>query len=131
MSDSPSIKPGAERIFTVEEANDLLPWLRDVLPRVREARQVILGGGERIRRTSPLNGGGAFSREYWDALSSLRRDVEQLATKGIILRDADTGLVDFPAQREGNQILLCWRLGEGSVAFWHSPQSGFSGRRAL
>jgi hypothetical protein len=120
-----------ERRFTVAEANDRIPWLTEVLPRIRRARQVLLSGAERIRRTSPTDGGGKFGREYWEALQSLREDVEALAREGIILRDPETGLVDFPSEREGRPVLLCWRLGEDRVAFWHGPQAGFAGRQPL
>jgi len=120
-----------EREFSAEEANRLLPGLSESLGRIREARRVVLDGGERIRRGAPQNGGGAHGKEYWEALSALRREVEALAGEGIILRDPESGLVDFPARREGRRVFLCWRVGEDSVGFWHGPETGFSGRRPL
>jgi hypothetical protein len=120
-----------ERRFTREEASELLPWLREVLPRIRTARQVVLEGGEHLRRWTRLDGGGRQGKEYWEALDSLRRDVVAVAERGVILRDPETGLVDFPASHEGKEILLCWRLGEGEIGFWHDPGSGFAGRRPL
>ena len=54
-----------------------------------------------------------------------------LAEQGILLRDPDTGLVDFPAERDGRRVFLCWRLGEDHVAWFHEEQSGFSGRKPL
>lgn len=121
----------AEREFTVEEANALLPALGRSLQEIRQARQVVLEGGERIRRSAPSDGGGRQGKEYWEALATLRREVESLTEQGIILRDADTGLLDFPSQRQGQQVFLCWRLGEDEVRYWHGPDSGFSGRRPL
>jgi len=50
---------------------------------------------------------------------------------GAIVKDPDTGLVDFPAVREGEEILLCWQLGEEQVAHWHGLEEGFAGRRPL
>jgi hypothetical protein len=120
-----------ERRFTPEEANALLPTLREALPRVKEARQVILDGGERIRRSASRNGGGRVGKEYMEALSTLRREVEALAAEGIVLRDPETGLVDFPSERDGREVFLCWRLGEGDVAFWHGPEGGFAGRKPV
>ena len=87
--------------------------------------------GERIREVASLDGGGAQGKEYWEALAVLRREVEGLNAKGIVLRDPESGLVDFPAKREGREVFLCWRLGEDRVAFWHGPESGFAGRRPL
>jgi hypothetical protein len=120
-----------ERTFTVEQANEQVAWLQDVLPRIRESRQVVLAGAQRIRGRAAGNGTVEQPAQYSDALSSLRRDVTDLTERGIILRDPETGLVDFPSEREGRQILLCWRLGEDRVAFYHGPQSGFSSRRPL
>jgi hypothetical protein len=120
-----------ERRFTVEEANGSLPALRDRLARVRASRQVIVRGSERIRRSADMNGGGDVGKEYLDALDTLRREVEAIIAEGIVLRDAESGLVDFPSERGGREVFLCWRLGEDRVAFWHTPESGFTGRRPL
>jgi hypothetical protein len=120
-----------EREFTVEEANSLLPALSESLGLIKEARQVVLRGGERIRRSAKTDGGGRQGREYWEALATLRREVEGLTAQGIVLRDAETGLLDFPSRRDGQEVFLCWRLGEDRVGFWHGPESGFSGRRPL
>src|SRR5687767_5550762 len=96
--------------FTEEEANSLLPTLSESLQRIQQAREIILAGAEHIRRSASLDGGGTFSQEYWDALQDTRRRLEKLAGQGIILRDADSGLVDFPSRREGREVFLCWRL---------------------
>jgi hypothetical protein len=118
--------------YTVGEAEALLPWLGEVLPRIRAARQVVLAGAQRIRRTAHGNGAaGKPAQAYRDARAELRRDVEAVTERGIVLRDPETGLVDFPTTREGREVFLCWRLGEDRVAFWHGPEAGFSGRRPL
>jgi hypothetical protein len=120
-----------DREFTVEEANALLPTLRESLVTILQARKAVLEGGERVRRSAPANGGGRDGREHWEALATLRREVEGLGMQGIVLRDPESGLVDFPAKRDGKDIFLCWRLGEGDVAYWHGPESGFAGRTPL
>ena len=120
-----------ERQYTPEEANALLPALRVSLENIRSARQVVLAGGERIRRLAPLDGGGGEGRDFWEALQTLRREVEALNGQGILLRDPESGLVDFPARREDDDIFLCWRLGEDRVRYWHGPESGFAGRKPL
>jgi hypothetical protein len=78
-----------------------------------------------------MNGGGPVGRGYLDALDTLRREVESITGRGIVLRDPETGLVDFPAVVEGQDVFLCWRLGEDRVAYWHGPEGGFAGRRPL
>ena len=120
-----------ERLFTVEEANAQLEQLRISLDRIREARQVVLRSGERVRETAPSDGGGMEGETYWNALRTLREEMEGLAADGIVLRDAESGLVDFPAEREGRVIQLCWRLGEERVAFWHEVDAGFGNRKPL
>jgi hypothetical protein len=120
-----------DRQFTVEEANSALSALSDALKEIQRAREVILEGAEHIDRSASLNGGGEMGKEYWEALQTMRRHLEQLTEQGIILRDADSGLVDFPSEREGHDVFLCWKLGEDRVGFWHPPNTGFSGRRPL
>jgi hypothetical protein len=121
----------SESVYTPEEANLLLPALRESLVRIRDARQVVLGGAERIRKVASLNGGGEQSAEYWEALNVLRVEVESLSEQGIVLRDPETGLIDFPSRRDGRDMFLCWRLGEDRVGYWHGPESGFANRQPL
>lgn len=119
------------RSYTVEEANALLEELRGALSRIREARRTVLRSAQRITERTPLNGGGIDGTAHWEALRVLRREVEGLSEQGIVLRDAETGLIDFPARREGRLIYLCWRPDEDRVAHWHEVDAGFGGRRPL
>lgn len=121
----------AEHRFTVEEANARLEHLREVLPRIREARRTLLASGERVRGAAARDGGGREGSAHWEAMRTLRREVQGLSDDGIVLRDAESGLVDFPAEREGRVVYLCWRLGEEAVAHWHEVDGGFVGRRPL
>jgi len=120
-----------ERRYTVEEANAELDWLRDLLPTLREARRHLLQGAERIRSVAGRNGGGKGGAERLEAAATIRHGVERIADAGIVLRDADTGLVDFPSEREGRQVFLCWRLGEDAVGHWHEVDAGLGGRKPL
>jgi hypothetical protein len=120
-----------DREYEVQEANELLPELSQALEEIRASRQIILSGGERLGRVATLDGGGEVGKEYWDALSGLRRRLEWLNERDIVLRDPETGLIDFPARRDGEPVFLCWRLGEDRVEFWHGPEGGFAGRRPL
>ena len=62
---------------------------------------------------------------------ALARAVDDIVELGVEVKDLDEGLVDFPARREGEDVLLCWRLGEDEVGFWHSLEDGFAGRKPL
>jgi hypothetical protein len=120
-----------ERLFTIEDANGELDELRERLPRLREARQRLIESSERITSAVEVDGGGVEGSEWFRAQEALKTELVWLADRGILLREPDTGLVDFPAERDGRRIFLCWRLGEDEVAWYHDEQAGFSGRRPL
>jgi hypothetical protein len=119
------------RYYTVDEANATLEGLRASLERIREARRTVLRSAERIRAHTSANGGGLDGTAHWEALRVLREEVEGLTARNIVLRDADTGLIDFPARREGRLVYLCWRPDEDRVSHWHEVDAGFGGRRPL
>ena len=120
-----------ERLFTIEEANAELDELRARLPRLRDARQRLIESSERITSAVEVDGGGVEGSDWFRAQESLKAELLWLADRGILLRDPETGLIDFPAERDGLRVLLCWRLGEDHVAWYHDEQTGFSGRRPL
>ena len=120
-----------ERLFTVDEANAELDELRVRLPRLREARQRLIDTSERITSAVEVDGGGVEGSDWFRAQESLKAELLWLADRGILLRDPETGLIDFPAERDGTRVFLCWRLGEDHVAWYHDEQTGFSGRKPL
>jgi hypothetical protein len=120
-----------ERLFTLEEANAELGELRERLPRLREARQRLIDTSERISAAVELDGGGVEGTEWFRAQEALKAELLWLAERGILLRDSETGLVDFPAERDGRRVFLCWRLGEDDVRWCHEEQAGFSARKPL
>jgi hypothetical protein len=120
-----------ERFYSVDEANALLDDLRERLERIREARRTVLGSAERLRRGASANGGGAEGSASLEAMAALREGVESLTKEGIVLRDAESGLIDFPARREGRLVYLCWRPEEDRVSHWHEVDTGFGGRKPL
>lgn len=120
-----------ERRFTPEEADAELADLRERLPRLRTARQALIAASHRITEAVSVDGGGVAGSDWFEAQQTLRTDVTSLAERGILLRDPDSGLVDFPGDVEGRRVFLCWQLGEDSVAWFHEPDSGFHGRQPL
>jgi hypothetical protein len=114
--------------WTVERANAALPWVGEALTRIREL--VAEARREREETAGLLEGNGHPATPR--GTDELRAAVESLTGEGIILRDLDAGLVDFPARLEdGRPYLLCWVLGEPAVEWWHWPDTGFAGRRRL
>ncbi|CAN5789750.1 DUF2203 domain-containing protein [soil metagenome] len=121
----------SERLFDVEEAESLLPMLRELLPRVRESRRALIGASERITAAVQADGGGVAGGDWFAAQEALRVDLTALADAGVLLRDPETGLVDFPAQRDDRRVFLCWRLCEERVGWFHGEHGGYSRRHPL
>lgn len=117
--------------YSVAQANAMLPELRERIRRIREARGLMIERAERISERVGSDGGGIADSGWFELTAGLKRDLEELGAMGLILRDPDQGLVDFPAVIEGEDAYLCWRSEEPEVGFWHPPDTGFSGRRAL
>ena len=121
-----------ERIFSVEEANALIPALTRLLEQLQEVHRAATDvEGRSLRRVASSNGSAdaasaatKTSEDYSEALGA----IEAL---GVVVRDPESGLVDFASSRDGQPIYLCWRLGEDKVSHWHSRESGFAGREPL
>jgi hypothetical protein len=120
-----------QRTYTVEEANAAVPALRAQLERIRGSRHTLIASSRRITDALAADGGGVAGSDWFEASRQLRADVEDLSEKGILLRDPEGGLVDFPAEREGRIVFLCWRADEDAVGWWHEQDSGFVSRRRL
>jgi hypothetical protein len=120
-----------DRTFTPDQANAELAELRQRLPRLRDARREVIRASERITEAVAADGGGVAGSDWFQAQQTLRTEVIYLAERGILLRDPETGLVDFPGQVEGQAVFLCWRLGEEDVAWFHEQHAGFSSRKPL
>jgi hypothetical protein len=132
----------APRYFTPEEANELLAEVRPAAEELVERRHALMVvTGRRARLVSRIAGnGGDFDpqepRELQEELErvaeAVGEAVERLERLGVVVKDADRGLVDFPALRDdGEEVLLCWEVGEDEVAYWHGLEEGFAGRKPL
>lgn len=121
----------SERRYTVEEANELLPALEEMLERLRDAQRVMAERHDEVMDATATNGGGGAGKEYLEASQEAGRVNAELERLDILVRDPESGLIDFPAERGGEEIFLCWRLGEDAVAWWHPTDTGFAGRQPL
>jgi hypothetical protein len=123
----------AEASFTVEQANALLPQLRPLLERLQEAQRSLADHEtlQRLRAAAAGNGGGAAARAVMETGDEFGRVTAEIAQLGVVVRDPATGLVDFPAERDGHPVYLCWRLDEDTVGHWHDRDTGFMGRQPL
>ena len=122
-----------ERHFSRAEANALLPQLTAMLDRLRDAKDNLTDSEahEALSEAAPSNGGGDEGKQVGVAFLEVRGLLETIEQSGIVLRDIDRGLVDFPALVDGREIYLCWELGEDDVAYWHELETGYGGREPL
>jgi hypothetical protein len=128
------VEPSFPKLFTVEEANALLPKLKELLDDLmlhRDALREKAPHVEPILRSAGANGGGRVGSEYGVEAYNLHLAIGRIHELGLLLKDLDTGLLDFPHEREGRIVFLCWRPPEERVGYWHEIDAGYAGRRPL
>ena len=131
----------AARIFTVSEANELLEDLRPVAQEMVERRRALAEAAEsRAQLAGRIagNGGGLQPQDLIDVHEAIEREatavarlVETIQSHGVLVKDLDRGLLDFPARRGDEDVLLCWCVGEDEIGYWHGTEEGFAGRKPL
>jgi hypothetical protein len=131
----------AERSFTPDEANNALDDVRPVAERLvavrARMRELEHAQGELVIAIGG-NGGGYAATDLNEAQTELGgladvalACVDRLEELGVVLKDLDLGLLDFPSVRDGEDVLLCWQVGEDEIGFWHGWDDGYAGRRPL
>jgi len=129
------------RYFTRETAEALLPRIELLLREVQALRaeqstSAPRGAelGERVKSNGhvPHASTGGTGAASLQAREHIEARLEQITALGVLVKDLDTGLIDFPTLRDGHEIYLCWRLGEGEhIQWWHEIEDGFAGRQPL
>ena len=124
------------KLFSIEEANALLPTVRKLVQRIQRAYRRLVSYGEAAKQAAAgaeLGGGGmADGPLYVALLMELSSLAGQLDTMGVQMKDYGRGLIDFPSMRDGRIVLLCWELGEGDeLEWWHDVDAGYAGRQPL
>ncbi len=123
-----------ERIFTRDEANGLLKSLRPLVRDLQEEWGRIKFLNPKIQKTREKALMDAFSPhgvEYVESVSHLMLVMREVREMGVVVKDLDKGLCDFPYLKRDRVVYLCWQLGEDSIEYWHDLESGFSGRERL
>lgn len=132
----------AQRHFTVSEANALVPFLEGHLRRLQELQrqaQTLFEEMERLKAVGYRPDGKLIlQRDFQDTRESFDRSVAEANARiadvnrtGCQLKSVELGLIDFPGALEDAEVLLCWKLGEDAVRYYHSPVEGFDGRKLL
>lgn len=127
--------------FTVEEAESAIPWMQRAVKSMRDASADAQEAQSQLSALmdSIQSNGRESHGEEWEAqqaaieesAKTVRAVLEEFSDRGIILRDVQRGLVDFPAMREDREVYLCWLYGETSIEYWHEVDTGFDGRQPL
>jgi len=132
----------SERTFTLDEAQTLLPILESLLKQAIGAKKLIEEADAELQATAHrifLNGGTLLNvvhlarrkAEREKAIQRLKDAVAEIDATGVQVKDLDIGLLDFPCKVEGEIVLLCWKLGEPTIAHWHNTTEGFAGRKPI
>jgi hypothetical protein len=129
------------RTFTTEEANEALATVRPLAEQMVQHRKVLAAAQRRQAElvvTIAGNGGDLGPSDLQEAAETMQQAadgiadcVRELDDAGVQVKSVEEGLVDFPSERDGEDVLLCWRVGEERIAFWHGVDEGFAGRKPL
>ncbi len=123
-----------ERVFTREEANGLIPQLEELWTLIKHGKSTLVQTRDEIKKASAnahLGGGSLVGPQYIQALKNINESLHTVNELGVIVKDADIGLCDFPYLLNGRIVYLCWKLGEDKINWWHETTSGYSGRQVL
>ncbi len=132
----------SEKYFSRSEANNLLPAIGVSLVEARrkkllldKVRREIVEAASRIMALGgsvpPLEELTRKKASFDTLTEEVAQAVNEIQQTGCVVKDLDVGLVDFPSLRRGEEVYLCWKLGEESVAYWHGLDEGFAGRKPL
>jgi hypothetical protein len=129
------------RIFTLEEANAALIELRPIVERIVEHRRNLTAAQHHqaeLITSIAGNGGDLQPSDLREAAATIQREAaaisecaEQVNAVGAEIKSLEEGLLDFPARRGDEEVLLCWKLGEDEIRYWHGLEEGFAGRKPL
>lgn len=128
------------KIFTLEEANQLLPLLTDLLVDLQEKRdevaefEVQIDAQELVSsqvESTPAYELNDLINKHRQAVDEFYAVVDEIHSHGCLLKDVDLGLIDFCGVVEGEKVYFCWRLGEEQIGFWHEISGGYANRQPL
>ena len=132
----------AEKTFTLDEAQSLLPILESLLKQAIQGKKLIEEVDSELQEVSHrvfLNGGTLLNivhlarrkAEREKAIQRIKDAIAEIDATGVQVKDLDIGLLDFPCKVDGEIVLLCWKLGESKITHWHGLTEGFAGRKPI
>lgn len=123
-----------EKHFTLSEARKWLPELRRRFERIHalySELESLREDYERVQNVIQANGHAPKETGFEPRLKEMQELLKEIFTAGIQIKDISRGLVDFPHMRDGEEVYLCWQLGEADIEYWHRIEDGFPGRTPL
>lgn len=119
--------------FTLEEANNVLDEIKPYIEEMMSLKKKLDIKGYDVYNHQYFGGSGPNGKGVFpDEMERLVEIVKNISAGGVLIKGIDSGLIDFPHLREnGEEVYLCWKAGEGEIAFWHSIDDGFPGRRNI
>ena len=123
-----------DHLFTLAEASALLPQLETFLSKAKTDRTILIHAKDEIKKAcakADYGGGSVVGPRYIQALEDMHENLQSIQDMGVIVKDLEMGLCDFPYLLNGRVVYLCWRLGEDKIGWWHEITTGFSSRQAI
>jgi hypothetical protein len=124
---------GGKKYFTLVEARRALPLVKRIAHDLQAAQKerIRLHGLMNAHRERPMAELEALAAQFERLTDQMERLLAELTQLGVQLKDASTGLLDFPAMHEGREVLLCWKGDEETITHWHEVYGGFEGRKPV
>jgi len=123
-----------DRLFTLAEATALLPKLESFLSKAKDGRSILIHTKDEIKKAcakAEYGGGSVVGPRYIRALENMHENLGNIQEMGVIVKDLELGLCDFPYLLNGRIVYLCWKFGEDKIEWWHEITTGFSDRQAI
>ncbi|MEY4385175.1 MAG: hypothetical protein RLY20_458 [Verrucomicrobiota bacterium] len=119
--------------YTREEARTLLPQIGEWFRQIEVLRLAMKKHDQRVETLmdSGVDRGGHTVNDWVRTMADLQHVLGEFQSRGILIKDIDRGLIDFPAIIGGKEVLLCWERGEEDIEYWHDIESGYGGREPL
>ena len=122
------------RVFSLAEATELLPQLSSRFTSIRRAKAILIRTSEEIKKASAnaqYGGGSRLGSLYIQALHDISANLQAIHELGVVVKDVNLGLCDFPFLLDGRVVYLCWKFGEAEIRWWHEVSHGYKDRHPL
>jgi hypothetical protein len=123
-----------ERVFSLAEATELLPLLSSRFTAIRQAKGILIRTADEVKKASAnaqYGGGSTVGSLYVQALHDISANLQAIHELGVVVKDVNMGLCDFPFLLDGRVVYLCWKFGEAKIRWWHEISLGYKDRHPL